>query len=138
MAYGERGWNGVFSFCGLCDAFPNISDDDAWYILQSKSAILIASSRFSAPKPVTAQVEMGCSNDILTCDCAARLYTSSGRCFFKAFTMDGMSSRSPYSSTSLERTDGSMWSSLVRWSMVELRLTSPTTLYPLDTRSSAK
>jgi hypothetical protein len=28
--YGERGWKGVCSVCGVSRTLPNISDDDAW------------------------------------------------------------------------------------------------------------
>jgi hypothetical protein len=59
--YGDRGATGVDSCCGAVAAFPNISDDDAWYRRMSGSTIRTASSRRVTPSAVTSPVRTGCA-----------------------------------------------------------------------------
>src|SRR3989304_2833380 len=93
--YGLRGWNGVDSSCGSTVTLPNISLEAAWYTRASGASDRTASRRRTAPSPVISPVSTGCTNEVATNDCAARLYTSSGLASLTAELRDVWSMRSP-------------------------------------------
>ena len=82
----------------------------------------IASRMRVTPSAVTSPVSTGCEKLVITKLCAARLYTSVGRCSLTTEIIDPSSSRSPVTSVM------SSWMCAMRSNVtVELRRAMPTT-----------
>src|SRR3972149_2824143 len=93
--YGLRGWNGVDSSWGSTVPLPNISLEAAWYTRAFGASDRTASRTRTAPSPVISPVRTGCTNEVATKDCAARLYTSSGSASRTARLREVWAIRSP-------------------------------------------
>ena len=114
---------------------PNISDEDAWYILAFGLIKRAASNKFNVPIPVDCAVYIGWSNEILTWDWAAKLYISSGCIFWITPTNEDKSVKSAYSNLILSNI---LFRRAVWFSATEFRFKVPYTSYPFSSRNSAK